>query len=257
MTAVQQGGWRPAPTGWPQRRLSLDYVVVDKAKQRARRSGKPACHTRESGYPAGRDAAAQGLRLGVASSRNSASVVVSWMPAFAAIGFTHLTSRREDRLEPGPRGQSPTPLTLPLPAKRRGEGTASRSSVRMRPKCHLVGGREVTSVRAPSPRLFAGRGAVRGLAIGRTASNTIAAAEPRLKKLCASIAASAGMTRGRREAPRPGSAVSSRNEDRWRARLIRVRRKYRSVLPPRPVRDRGPEFPPRSRETNWRCARTF
>jgi len=27
----------------------------------------------------------------------------------------------------------------------------------MRPKCHLVGGREVKSVRAPSPRLFAGR----------------------------------------------------------------------------------------------------
>jgi hypothetical protein len=51
--------------------------------------------------------------------------------------------------------------------KRRGEGTASRGSVRMRPTCHLVRGREVTSVRAPSQRLFAGRGAMRGLAIGR------------------------------------------------------------------------------------------
>ena len=29
---------------------------------------------------------------------------LSVMPARAAIGFTHLTSRREDRLEPGPRG---------------------------------------------------------------------------------------------------------------------------------------------------------
>jgi hypothetical protein len=41
---------------------------------------------------------------------------------------------------PAPRGQSPTPLHLP--AKRRGEQTASRTSVRMRPKCHLVGGRK-------------------------------------------------------------------------------------------------------------------
>jgi hypothetical protein len=56
----------------------------------------------------------------------------------------------------------PRPLTRPLPAKRRGEGTASRGSLRMRPKCHLVGGSEGTTVRAPSPRLFAGRGAVRG-----------------------------------------------------------------------------------------------
>jgi hypothetical protein len=48
--------------------------------------GSPLCHTRESGYPAGRDAAAQGLRLaGVASSRNSVGVVVSWMPAFAGM----------------------------------------------------------------------------------------------------------------------------------------------------------------------------
>jgi hypothetical protein len=48
--------------------------------------GSPLCHTRESGYPAGRDAATQGLRLaGVASSRNSVSVVVSWMPAFAGM----------------------------------------------------------------------------------------------------------------------------------------------------------------------------
>jgi hypothetical protein len=48
--------------------------------------GSPLCHTRESGYPAGRDAAAQGLRLaGVGSSRNSVSVVVSWMPAFAGM----------------------------------------------------------------------------------------------------------------------------------------------------------------------------
>jgi hypothetical protein len=48
--------------------------------------GSPLCHTRESGYPAGRDAAAQGLRLaGAASSRNSVSVVVSWMPAFAGM----------------------------------------------------------------------------------------------------------------------------------------------------------------------------
>src|SRR3984957_18965688 len=48
--------------------------------------GSPLCHTRESGRPAGRDAAAQGLRLaGVASSRNSVSVVVSWMPAFAGM----------------------------------------------------------------------------------------------------------------------------------------------------------------------------
>src|SRR5271170_1881829 len=48
--------------------------------------GCPLCHTRESGYPARRDAATQGLRLaGVASRRNSVSVVVSWMPAFAGM----------------------------------------------------------------------------------------------------------------------------------------------------------------------------
>jgi hypothetical protein len=48
--------------------------------------GSPLCHTRESGYPAGRDAATQGLRLaGVASSRNCVSVVGSWMPAFAGM----------------------------------------------------------------------------------------------------------------------------------------------------------------------------
>jgi hypothetical protein len=46
--------------------------------------------------------------------------------------------------------------------------------VGMRPKCHPVGGSEGTAVRAPSPRLFAGRGAVRGRVIGRTASNTTA-----------------------------------------------------------------------------------
>ena len=48
--------------------------------------GSPFCRTRESGYPAGRDAATRGLRLaGVASRRNSVSVVVSWMPAFAGM----------------------------------------------------------------------------------------------------------------------------------------------------------------------------
>jgi hypothetical protein len=34
----------------------------------------------------------------------------------------------DDCLGPTPRGQSPGPLTLPLPAKRRGEGTAGRGS---------------------------------------------------------------------------------------------------------------------------------
>jgi len=117
-----------------------------------------------------------------------------WSASFRAIargegrsgttGVGHDRSGSEERSRPAPRGQSPTPLTLPLPAKRRGEGTASRSSVRMRPKCHLVGGREVMSVRAPSPRLFAGRGAVRGRAISRTVSNTTAAAKPSRKVVC-------------------------------------------------------------------------
>jgi hypothetical protein len=68
--------------------------------------GSPFCHTRESGYPAGRDAATRGLRLaGMASRRNSVSVVVSWMPAFAGmtrgkrpiqapVGYSKGTGRR-------------------------------------------------------------------------------------------------------------------------------------------------------------------
>src|SRR5277367_4280533 len=40
-----------------------------------------------------------------------------WITAFAAMAFTHLTIAGMERLYPGPRAQSPTPLTLPLPAK--------------------------------------------------------------------------------------------------------------------------------------------
>ena len=36
------------------------------------------------------------------------------------------------------------------PRKRRGEGTASRSSVRMRPKCHLVGGSASATIPEPT-----------------------------------------------------------------------------------------------------------
>ena len=44
----------------------------------------PAKAVREGGYPAGRDAAMQGLRLaGSGKQPNSVSVVVTWMPAFA------------------------------------------------------------------------------------------------------------------------------------------------------------------------------
>ena len=64
-----------------------------------------------------------------------------------------------------------TPAPHPAsPRKEAGRGDGSRSSPRMRPKCHLVGGCEGTTVRAPSPRLFAGRGAVRGRAISRPGS---------------------------------------------------------------------------------------
>ena len=86
------------------------------------------------------------------------------------------------------------PLTLPLPAKKRGEGDG-KPQFFLRSRCHLVRRREVTAVRAPSTRLFAGRGAVRGLAIGRTASNTIAAAEPRPKVVAHTKAAFAGITK--------------------------------------------------------------
>ena len=72
------------------------FAALDRNREHSVR-GSPLCHTRESGYPAGRDAAAQGLRLaGVASSRNSVSVVVSWMPAFAG-----MTRGRRDAPRPG------------------------------------------------------------------------------------------------------------------------------------------------------------
>jgi hypothetical protein len=48
-----------------------------KKKQRALRSGKPACHTRESGYPAGPDAAAQLLATG-GSSKQPKFPPTSW-----------------------------------------------------------------------------------------------------------------------------------------------------------------------------------
>ena len=61
------------------------FAALDRNREHGVR-GSPRCHTRESGYPAGRDAAAQGLRLaGAAGGRYSVSVVVSWMPAFAGM----------------------------------------------------------------------------------------------------------------------------------------------------------------------------
>ena len=47
--------------------------------------------------------------------------------------------RRKERVRTARRGKSPGPLTLPLPAKRRGEGMAGRGSWPEPPKCHLVG----------------------------------------------------------------------------------------------------------------------
>src|ERR1700724_4490305 len=83
-----------AATEYPSRRSAQSFnqggrrkagVELTRNREHSVR-GSPLCHTRESGYPAGRDAAAQGLRLaGGASRRNSVSVVVSWMPAFAGM----------------------------------------------------------------------------------------------------------------------------------------------------------------------------
>jgi hypothetical protein len=55
------------------------------------------------------------------------------------------------------------PLTAPLPAKRRGEGAQTVMPSRAPTRWHF--GRILTELRlaAPSPRLFAGRGRVRGL----------------------------------------------------------------------------------------------
>jgi hypothetical protein len=86
------------------------------------------------------------------------------------------------------------PITpAPHPASPREEAGRGDGKPRFRTNAHLVGCREVKSVRAPSPRFFAGRDSVRAWVIGRAASNTIAAADPRLKICMHTIAAYAGI----------------------------------------------------------------
>jgi hypothetical protein len=97
-------------------------------------------------------------------------------------------------LEPGPRGQPLRPPTssgtkgsADLSPQRGAERDGKPQFCKKARECHLVGSREGRRS-APAPRPFAGRGGMRGRAISRTASNTIAPAEPELKGCVDTIA---------------------------------------------------------------------
>jgi hypothetical protein len=135
----------------------------------------------------------------------AASRSQGWIPAFTAKEVARLFSvlsactRSRSRLIT----HAPHPAS---PRKEAGRGDGSRSSLRMPPKCHLVGDREGTAVRAPSPRLFAGRGAARGGAISRLGSRESRfSPNPQAvsKRSVNPITAFAGMTRGRIARRRP------------------------------------------------------
>ena len=86
------------PRGRITRPLGCFVASLDRNKEQGSR-GRPPCHTRESGYPAGHDAAALGVGLAeVANGRISASVVASWIPAFA--GMTRDRRSRPARRTP-------------------------------------------------------------------------------------------------------------------------------------------------------------
>ena len=104
------------------RKRNFSFASEISAREHSVR-GSPLCHTRESGYPAGRDAAAQGLRLAGVASRNSVSVVASWMPAFAGMtregkfscSQSFENSRNEERFQPNwSRHGSSSPASSPL-----------------------------------------------------------------------------------------------------------------------------------------------